>query len=139
MLHVKLFIINLNKIAEAGNFNFGHLGCQNSLHTQECQATTYLPTFRHQPMRSQLPASQPMRSQFYLSIYLFWKIVNIFFFENLSIYFLQPIFQPILQPIVNLLSSNHQSIVNYSATNSKNLTTNNGQNFRSLRSCFFIK
>ena len=25
-------------------FNFGHLGCQNSLLTQECQATHYLPT-----------------------------------------------------------------------------------------------
>ena len=48
--------------------------------------------------------------------------------------------QPILQPIVNQLSinvsTNCQSIVNYAATNSKNLTTNNGRNFRSLKSCY---
>ena len=43
-------------------FNFGHLGCQNSLLTQECQATYYLPTLRHQPMRSQL-ASQPANEE----------------------------------------------------------------------------
>ena len=55
-------------------FNFGHLGCQNSLPTQECQATTYycyLPTFGPQPMRSQL----------YLSMYFFWKLVHIFFLK----------------------------------------------------------
>ena len=37
------------------------------------------------------------------------------------------------------MSTNCQSIVNYSAANSKNLTTNNGQNFRSLRSCLGIQ
>ena len=56
-------------------FNFGHLGCQNSLPTQECQGTTYLlPTFRHQPMRSQL-ASQPANEEPALFVHIFfWEI-----------------------------------------------------------------
>ena len=54
-------------------FNFGHLGCQNSLPTQECQATYYyLPsTFRPQPMRSQL-ASQPANEELALFVHIFF-------------------------------------------------------------------
>ena len=63
--------------------------------------------------------------------YLVFKCKNVFNFGYLEC---QNSLQPILQPIVNLLSTNCQSIVN-SATNSKNLTTNNGRNFRSLKSC----
>ena len=59
-------------------FNFVHLGCQNSLPTQECQGTTttYLPTFRHQPMRSQL-ASQPANEEPALFVHIFfWEICS---------------------------------------------------------------
>ena len=53
-------------------------------------------------VRSQL-ASQPanvMGSQLYLSIYFFWKFVNIIFLKSQYIFL-----QPILQPIVNQLST----------------------------------
>ena len=77
-----------------------------------------------------------MRGQLYLLIF-FWEIC--------SYIFLQPFLQLIVNQFCNQfhkqlsinVSTNCQSIVNYSATNSKNLTTNNGQNFRSLRSCFY--
>ena len=76
-------------------FNFGHLGCQNLLLTQECQGTTTTTTFRHQPMRSQL-VSQPANEEpalfvniFFLEIcpYIFFENLSIYFFENLTLYF----------------------------------------------------
>ena len=86
-----------------------------------------------------------MRGQLYLLIF-FWEIC--------SYIFLQPILQLIVNQFCNQfhkqLSTNFatncqsmsqsQPIVNQLSTtqpNSKNLTTNNGQNFRSLRSCFY--
>ena len=47
---------------------------------------TYLPTFRHQPMRSQL-ASQPANEEPALFVNIFFlEICQYIFFENLSIY-----------------------------------------------------
>ena len=71
-------------------FNFGHLGCQNSLPTQECQGTTYYYYyFRHQPMRSQL-ASQPANEEPALFVNIFFlKIVHIFFLKICQYFFLK--------------------------------------------------
>ena len=94
-------------------------------------------------MRSHL-TSQPANEGPALFVNIFLGNLFIYFFATIFATNCQPILQPISQTIVNQfcnqlsinVSTNCQSIVNYSATNSKNLTTNNGQNFRSLRSCF---
>ena len=63
-------------------FNFGHLGCQNSLPTQECHST-YLPTYHLSPLDlSQWGAS-------FICQYIFLKICPYIFFENLSKYFFE--------------------------------------------------
>ena len=95
-------------------------------------------------MRSHL-TSQPANEGPALFVNIFLGNLFIYFFATIFATNCQPILQPISQTIVNQfcnqlsinVSTNCQSIVNYSATNSKNLTTNNGQNFRSLRSCFY--
>ena len=115
------------------------------IHCPPRNVTLLLPTyyFKHEPMRSHL-TSQPANEGPALFVNIFLGNLFIYFFATNFATNCQPILQPISQTIVNQfcnqlsinVSTNCQSIVNYSATNSKNLTTNNGQNFISLRSCF---